>query len=82
MLNYKIVMTQKHKKHEILGNNQESLSIETTLMSLINVYCFKEKNLTYPLTFFYRLIYICLNPTRFFEPFIRNLRVGFVFKEN
>ena len=45
MHNYKIVMTQKHKKHEILGNNQESLSIETTLMSLINVYCFKEKKI-------------------------------------
>ena len=72
---------KKHKKHEILGNDQESPCIETTLTSLINVYCLQEKNPPYPL-FFYRFISICLNPTRLFEPFIRDLRVGFVFKED
>jgi hypothetical protein len=66
MLNYKIVMTQKHKKHEILGNNQESLSIETTLMSLINVYCFKEKKSYLPAYLFLSAYLYMFEPYTFF----------------
>ena len=60
---------KKKKTYEILGNNQESPCIETTLMSLMNVYFFQEKFFPTRLTIFLSVYQNMFEPYTFIRAF-------------